>query len=388
MKQVHAVVVGGGCIGLTVALGLAKQNKNVLLLDAGEPAQVDHQEFGLRVSAISKASQSLFEKLGVWQRIVEQRLAPYSQMDVRDKDAIGRIHFSAEELGLTQLGHIVENEVIRHALIDECNKQSNLTLLFNTPYTSIHQTETQALVTLCDGTPVMADLLIACDGANSSIRNQFKMPLTFWDYDHHAIVATVKTQHPHDETARQVFLPTGPLAFLPLPEAYTHSIVWSTSPEQAKHLVNCEQTEFNKALTAALDSQLGLCDLQSKRIAFPLKMRYARTWVENRVILMGDAAHTIHPLAGLGMNLGLKDVSALLTLLSEETSQGFATKRTLRQYEMARKADAQTHIAMMQGLKELFEGSNPVKKLIRGIGLNLVDSTKPIKQLFAEKALQ
>ncbi|WP_100913789.1 FAD-dependent oxidoreductase [Pseudoalteromonas spongiae] len=388
MKQVQAIVVGGGCIGLSVALGLANLGKKVLLIDAGKPAQVDSDEFGLRVSAISKASQALFEKLGIWQGIEAQRLAAYTNMDVRDKDSIGRIHFASNELDLSELGHIVENEVIRQALITQCEKNDNLEILFETPYSSIHQTDEQVLVTLASGEPVMAELLIACDGANSAIRNQFKMPITFWDYDHHAIVATVTSQVPHANTARQVFLPTGPLAFLPLPEQNTHSIVWSTSPEHAKQLVAMEEGEFNKALTAAFDSELGLCRVNSQRLSFPLKMRYARKWVEYRVILMGDAAHTIHPLAGLGMNLGLKDVAKLLQLVADEQSSVFASSKLLRQYEMARKADAQTHIAMMQGLKELFEGSNPVKKLIRGIGLNVVDAAKPIKHLFAEKALQ
>ncbi len=388
MKQVQAIVVGGGCIGLSAALGLANLGKKVLLIDAGKPAQVDSDEFGLRVSAISKASQALFEKLGIWQGIQAQRLAAYTNMDVRDKDSIGRIHFASNELDLSELGHIVENEVIRQALITQCEKNDNLEILFETPYSSIHQTDEQVLVTLASGEPVMAELLIACDGANSAIRSQFKMPITFWDYDHHAIVATVKSQVPHVNTARQVFLSTGPLAFLPLPEQNTHSIVWSTSPEHAKQLVAMEEGEFNKALTAAFDSELGLCRVNSQRLSFPLKMRYARKWVENRVILMGDAAHTIHPLAGLGMNLGLKDVAKLLQLVADEQSSVFANGKLLRQYEMARKADAQTHIAMMQGLKELFEGSNPVKKLIRGIGLNVVDAAKPIKHLFAEKALQ
>lgn len=388
MKQVQAIVVGGGCIGLSAALGLANLGKKVLLIDAGKPAQVDSDEFGLRVSAISKASQALFEKLGIWQGIQAQRLAAYTNMDVRDKDSIGRIHFASNELDLSELGHIVENEVIRQALITQCEKNDNLEILFETPYSSIHQTDEQVLVTLASGEPVMAELLIACDGANSAIRSQFKMPITFWDYDHHAIVATVKSQVPHANTARQVFLPTGPLAFLPLPEQNTHSIVWSTSPEHAKQLLAMEEGEFNKALTTAFDSELGLCRVNSQRLSFPLKMRYARKWVENRVILMGDAAHTIHPLAGLGMNLGLKDVAKLLQLVADDQSSVFASGKLLRQYEMARKADAQTHIAMMQGLKELFEGSNPVKKLIRGIGLNVVDAAKPIKQLFAEKALQ
>jgi 2-octaprenylphenol hydroxylase len=388
VRQVQAVVVGGGCIGLTAALGLAQQGKEVLLIDAGKPAEVSRDEFGLRVSALNKASQTLMTQLNVWHDIESQRLSPYSDMDVSDKDSIGRIHFRAAELGLDKLGHIVENDVIRSALINQCSNTANLELLFGTAYTTIHQTNDNVLVTLSTGEPVITELLIACDGANSPIRNHFKMPITFWDYDHHAIVASVKTTEPHSDTARQVFLPTGPLAFLPMPDNHTHSIVWSTSPTDAKSLMSDNTDDFEKALTAAFDGELGLCELVSERLCFPLKMRYARQWVENRVILMGDSAHTIHPLAGLGMNLGLKDVAKLLELIAAESSGEFAKPKTLRQYEMARKADAQLHIATMQGLKELFEGNHPLKKRIRGVGLNLVDSIKPIKQLFADKALK
>ncbi len=388
LKQSQVCIVGGGCIGLTLALGLAKQGSSVVLLDAGEAVTELDPEFGLRVSALSNASQELFEQLDVWQHIMALRAAPYTKMAVRDEKNIGNIHFDAHELDLTALGHIVENDVIRQALINECKQFDNLELMFNTRYQAIHQTETDVLITLENGMPIMAKLLVACDGANSAIREQFKMPLTFWDYDHHALVATIKTDLPHESVARQIFLNDGPLAFLPLPEPNTHSIVWSTSPSKANDLCQMPQTEFNKALAAAFDMQYGLCEVVSDRVAFPLKMRYSRKWLENRVILMGDAAHTIHPLAGLGMNLGLKDVAKLLVLLEQEPSDEFAPRRLLREYEMARKADAQTHIAMMQGLKELFEGTNPIKQLVRGIGLNLVDNLGPLKNLFAEKAIK
>ena len=258
--------------------------------------------------------------------------------------------------------------------------------MFETRYQQIHQTDSDVFINLESGEPVIAKLLVAADGANSAIRKQFNMPITFKDYDHHAIVATVKTADEHNNTARQVFLPTGPLAFLPLPDKHTHSIVWSTSPEHCDTLLALDDSHFNKAVMAALDGQCGLCEVQSERMAFPLKMRYAQQWVSGKVVLMGDAAHTIHPLAGLGMNLGLKDAAYLIELLSNQQGE-FASARTLRDYERTRKLDAQKHIAMMQGLKELFSGANPLKKLVRGVGLSLVDNLGPIKHLFAKEAI-
>lgn len=386
MKQAQVCVVGGGCVGLTLALGLVKANISVVVIDAAAKQALPGDDYGLRVSALSLASQALFESLNVWPEIMAQRACAYTHMDVRDQDSFGKIAFNSDELDLPQLGHIVENDIIRYALINELEKHSQATLMFETRYQQIHQSENDVFITLESGEPVIAKLLVAADGANSSVRKQFNLPITFKDYDHNAIVATVKTAEPHNNTARQVFLPTGPLAFLPLADKHTHSIVWSTSPEHCQSLLAMDDADFNKAVMAALDGQCGLCEIQSQRAAFPLKMRYAQQWVAGKVVLIGDAAHTIHPLAGLGMNLGLKDASYLIKLLSEQHKE-FACDRTLRDYERTRKLDAQKHIAMMQGLKELFAGTHPVKKLIRGVGLSMVDNLGPIKQLFAKQAL-
>ncbi|KAA1151957.1 monooxygenase [Pseudoalteromonas sp. FUC4] len=386
MKQAQVCIVGGGCVGLTLALGLAKANVSVVVLDAGPKQAPPTDEYALRVSALSIASQTLFEQLNVWPHIMAERACAYTHMDVRDADSFGKIAFNNEQLELEHLGHIVENDIIRYALIKQLEQQPSATLMFDTSYQQIHQSESDVFITLKSGEPIIAKLLVAADGANSAIRKQFNMALSFKDYDHHALVATVKTKEPHANTARQVFLPTGPLAFLPLSDANTHSIVWSTSPNHCDELLAMDDTAFNKAVMAAIDGQCGLCEVQSKRAAFPLKMRYAQQWVNGKVMLMGDAAHTIHPLAGLGMNLGLKDAAYLIELLSNETKE-FASTRTLRDYERTRKLDAQKHIAMMQGLKELFAGTNPVKKLIRGVGLTLVDNLGPIKHLFAKEAI-
>lgn len=386
MKQAQVCIVGGGCVGLTLALGLAKENISVVVIDAAPTQQLPGNKYGLRVSALSLASQALLDRLNVWPEIIAQRARAYTHMDVRDQDSFGKIAFNSDELGLSHLGHIVENDIIRYALINELEKSSKVTLLFDTAYQQIHQSDNDVFITLDSGEPVIAKLLVAADGANSAIRKQFNLPVTFKDYDHHGIVATVKTAEPHNNTARQVFLPSGPLAFLPLADANTHSIVWSTSPAHSDSLLAMDDNNFNKAVMAAIDGQCGLCEVQSKRAAFPLKMRYAQQWVEGKVVLIGDAAHTIHPLAGLGMNLGLKDAAYLIELLSQQQTE-FASSRTLRDYERTRKLDAQKHIAMMQGLKELFNGANPLKKLARGVGLSVVDNLGPIKHLFASQAI-
>lgn len=386
MKQAQVCIVGGGCVGLTLALGLAQANISVVVIDAAPTQQKPDQEYGLRVSALSLASQALFESLNVWPEIIAQRAQAYTHMDVRDQDSFGKIAFNSDELDLPHLGHIVENDIIRYALISELEKSSEATLLFDTAYQQIHQSDNDVFITLDSGEPIIAKLLVAADGANSAIRKQFNLPITFKDYDHHAIVATVKTVEPHNDTARQVFLPTGPLAFLPLADSNMHSIVWSTSPTHSDSLLAMDDNSFNKAVMAALDGQCGLCEVQSKRAAFPLKMRYAQNWVKGKVVLIGDAAHTIHPLAGLGMNLGLKDAAYLTELLSLQQTE-FASSRILRDYERTRKLDAQKHIAMMQSLKALFEGAHPLKKLVRGVGLSMVDNLGPIKHLFASQAI-
>ncbi|WP_105265145.1 FAD-dependent oxidoreductase [Pseudoalteromonas sp. T1lg76] len=388
MFQAKVAVVGGGCVGLSAALALSLQGVSVVVIDAGDKCAPLSDEYGLRVSAINQASEALFTELGAWPLMQEQRISPYTQMDVRDKDSFAHIHFSADDYDVTHLGHIIENDVIHRALVARLEQQANVTLLFNHAYKDIHQSDSNVLLTLDNGSPVMCELLIAADGANSGVRQRFNLPITFKDYDHHALVATIKTEQGNEQCARQVFLPDGPLAFLPLADEHMHSIVWSCSPQQAQAYQSMTDEEFNKALYTAFDGQCGLCEVQSKRPVFPLTMRYARQWVKERIVLMGDAAHTIHPLAGLGMNLGLKDAARFTELLAEPLLGGEGDlQRALRTYERERKLDAQKHIATMQGLKTLFAGNNPIKKLVRGLGLSAVNDIKPLKQVFAEQAL-
>ncbi|QYJ93076.1 FAD-dependent oxidoreductase [Shewanella spartinae] len=381
-------IIGGGMVGLATAVGLGQEGLRVVVIDAGE-TQAVFGEARLRVSAINKASQRLLTHLGAWAYIDESRVGPYQKMAVWDKDSLGKIGFDAHSISEQTLGSIIENDNISHALATRAGELSEITHLENHRLEKIAFGEREAWLTLDNGDNLSAALVIGADGANSWVREQCKIPMTFWDYGHHAIVASIRTELPHNATARQVFLSDGPLAFLPLFEPNLCSIVWSVPPAKAQSLLEGDKVQFERSLTAAFDGKLGMCTLESEPQAFPLRMRYARHFARHRLVLAGDAAHTIHPLAGQGVNLGFLDAAAIIETLSELKAKGkdLGDYANLRPLERWRKADALEMIAAMEGFKRLFEGSNPVKKALRDLGLNLVDNLSPVKTLFMQQAM-
>lgn len=381
-------IVGGGMVGLATAIGLAQANLNVVVIDAGHTDAVVGEP-RLRVSAINKASQRLLENLGAWTYLDTSRATPYQKMAVWDKDGFGKIAFDANSISETSLGAIIENDAISFALAKRVGEFDNITHIENQRLERIAFGEREAWLTLANGDNVSAALVIAADGANSWVREQCKIPLTFWDYGHHAIVATIRTEMPHLATARQVFLKDGPLAFLPLYEDNLCSIVWSVPPERANELLAMDKVQFERNLTAAFDGRLGICQLESERQAFPLRMRYARHFARHRLVLAGDAAHTIHPLAGQGVNLGFLDAASIIEVISElqQAGKDIGDYAQLRALERWRKADAMEMIAAMEGFKRLFEGTNPLKKAIRDLGLNLVNNVAGLKTVFIQQAM-
>jgi 2-octaprenylphenol hydroxylase len=232
-------------------------------------------------------------------------------------------------------------------------------------------------------------LVVGADGANSWLREKSTIPLTFWDYQHHALVATIKTELPHEHCARQIFTPDGPLAFLPLFEQNLCSIVWSVSPEKAQQLKSLSAVEFNKQLSRNFDNRLGLCELQSERFSFPLRMRYARDFAKHRIALIGDAAHTIHPLAGQGVNLGLLDAVSLGQTIEQNIAEekDIGLYKNLRYFERWRKTEAAQMIASMELLKQLFAGDNPMQKALRDVALVFTDQVSPLKTSFIKQAM-
>jgi len=381
-------IVGGGMVGLATAIGLANADLNVVVIDAGETQAVSGEP-KLRVSAVNKASQQLLENLGAWQYLDDSRVSPYQKMSVWDKDGLGKIEFDAHSISEAYLGSIIENDAISYALAKRASEISNLTHLQGQRLERIAFGEREAWLTLAGGDNISAAVVVAADGANSWVREQCNIPLTFWDYGHHAIVATVRTELAHDATARQAFFPGGPLAMLPLYDDNLCSIVWSVSPDQAEQLLALDDIEFGKTLTAALDGRLGLCQVISERQSFPLRMRYARHFARHRLVLAGDAAHTIHPLAGQGVNLGFLDAASIIDTFSQLHEQGkdLGEYSHLRALERWRKAEAMEMIATMEGFKRLFAGSNPLKKAMRDIGLTLVDNVAGLKTVFIKQAM-
>ncbi|GEK13822.1 FAD-dependent 2-octaprenylphenol hydroxylase [Aliivibrio fischeri] len=389
MQSVDIAIIGGGMVGLTVAAALENSGLRIAVIESQLPEEELASLPDIRVSAISRASENILNNVGAWQGVLSSRAAPYTSMRVWEQDSFAKIEFEAEDIAQHNLGHIVENRVIQLSLLDKISKQENVTLLAPERCTNIMFGESEAWINLESGKAITAKLVVGADGANSWLRNQLDIPLTHWDYGHSALVANIRTVDAHNATARQIFRPEGPLAFLPLGEPNLSSIVWSLDPLQAEDLVSMPEDDFNKRLTTAFDNQLGLCSVEGARQAFPLKMRYAKDFVRDRAVLVGDAAHTIHPLAGQGVNLGLADAAALAeTILAlQNESKDIGLKVNLRSFERWRKAEAAQMIASMQGFKELFSGSNPVKKFIRGVGMSLTNELSPVKDECLKRAL-
>lgn len=389
MQSFDIAIVGGGMVGLALARALKNTDLRIAIIEGAAPSRDLSGDPDIRVSALSRASETILKNLGAWQAIEKQRCAPYYAMEVWEQDSFARIEFSASQMSQPNLGHIVENRVIQLALLEQVEKQDNVTLFMPQRCQSMAVGESEVWMTLDNGQSFTTKLVVGADGANSWVRQQQDIPMTHWDYGHSALVANITVDDAHECVARQVFTPQGPLAFLPLDDRSLCSIVWSTDPQRAEKLAKMSESEFNKAITAEFDSRLGLCHVTSERRVFPLKMRYARDFVVERVALVGDAAHTIHPLAGQGVNLGLLDAASLAQELMKlwRSGQDIGRKRHLREYERWRKAEAAKMIAAMQGFRDLFEGDNPAKKLFRGIGMSLVGQLPGAKQEIMSRAL-
>ncbi|MGE6108791.1 FAD-dependent 2-octaprenylphenol hydroxylase [Aeromonas sobria] len=389
MAHYDLIIVGGGMVGLALAAALKESRLRVAIVEGQLPDPQLGEAPDNRVSALSLASQQILRGVGAWQGICSRRLQGYGRMQVWERDSFARIEFDAARLGLAHLGHIVENRVIQLALQEAIAHQRHIELLAPVSASALSLGPENALLTLSDGRVLSARLVVAADGAHSWVRKQADIPLTSWDYGHHALVATVRTGEAHGAVARQIFTPEGPLAFLPLWQPDLCSIVWSVPAARAEALCALDEEAFNRQLTTAFDARLGLCKVEGARSAIPLTARYARDFARERLVLVGDAAHTIHPLAGQGVNLGLQDAAALAQSLLATLAKGkdIGALAELRSYERWRKTEAARMLAAMEGLKRLFGGSHPLKKLVRGLGLNGVDAMAPLKQSLIRSAM-
>ncbi|WP_238481463.1 FAD-dependent monooxygenase [Motilimonas sp. E26] len=389
IQSFDLVIVGGGMVGLTLARALHDVPIKIAVIE-GRELELEFSEIAdNRVSAINAASQTVLEKLGVWSNLNLSRSQAYEQMQVWDQDSFGQLQFSAQQNRTANLGHIIENRNLQLALLHTLERQENVQIFCPQRIAQLALGEGEAWITLDNGHALTSKLVVGADGAESWVRKQAAIPLTFRDYQHHALVATIATTEWHQNTAWQIFKPEGPLAFLPLFNPHHCSIVWSTSPEQASKLIALPDDEFNKQLAMAFDNRLGLCRVQGERHSVPLRMRYARDFAKHRVALIGDAAHTIHPLAGQGVNLGLMDAAALAQEIKKNVTLGLDIGQLpqLRGYERWRKSQAMEMIVAMEGLKQGFSGNHPLKKLIRDVGLSLLNNAPLVKKTLLKQAM-
>ncbi|WP_339730253.1 2-octaprenyl-3-methyl-6-methoxy-1,4-benzoquinol hydroxylase [uncultured Pseudomonas sp.] len=392
--QADLIIVGAGMVGSALALALQDQGLEILLVD-GSPLSVkpfDPQAaFEPRVSALSVASQRILERLGVWEGIAARRVCPYGEMQVWDGSGTGQIHFSAASVHAESLGHIVENRVVQDALLERLH-DSSIGLLPGARLEQLRRSGDGWLLSLSDGRELRAPLVIAADGANSAVRRLAGCATREWDYLHHAIVTSVRCAKPHQATAWQRFTDDGPLAFLPLAgPAGEHwcSIVWSVTPAEAERLMALDDACFRRALGFAFEHRLGEVLQADPRLCIPLRQRHAKRYVEDGLALIGDAAHSIHPLAGQGVNLGFLDVAVLAEVLLHAMQRGerLSDVKVLSRYERRRMPHNLAMMAAMEGFERLFQADPLPVRWLRNSGLNWVDDLPEAKALFVRQAL-
>jgi 2-octaprenylphenol hydroxylase len=388
------LVAGAGVVGLAVAALLATgrcaDRLRVRVLEAREPKRWRVDDTDLRVYALSRASQRLLERLGAWPRIAAARACAYRRMHVWEGPApqgAGSLTFDSAEIGEPDLGHIVEDSLLRTQLLDALAAAPSAELAIGAELEAVDVGERSVTVRLRDGGDAQGTALLAADGSESAIRKLLDLPIAVHRYEQTALVTHVVTERPHRETAYQRFMPGGPLAFLPLADGRS-SIVWSLPTANAERLVAVGDDEFAAALQEASAGVLGTLRASAARAGFPLQALHAVRYCAPRVALVGDAAHTVHPLAGQGMNLGLLDAASLAATIEHAVLAGEdpGDLKVLRRYERDRKGDNLTMLLAFDALQRLF-GSAEWLAPLRAAGLQSVESSARAKRLLMRRAL-
>jgi 2-octaprenylphenol hydroxylase len=393
--QADLIIVGAGMVGSTLALALQDAGLTIKLIDSGP---LEAQPFALsdpfepRVSALSAASQRILERVGAWPGIVSRRASPYTKMHVWDGSGTGQIDFSAASVHAEVLGHIVENRVVQDALLDALRRRDSIELMAGARLEHLQQSESGWTLSLADGQSLSARLVIAADGANSTVRRLAGCETREWDYLHHAIVTSVRCAEPNQQTAWQRFTDDGPLAFLPLQrEGDQHwcSIVWSVTEGEVQRLMALDDEAFRRALGRAFEYRLGEVLKADPRLCIPLRQRHAKRYVQPGLALVGDAAHTIHPLAGQGVNLGLLDAAVLAEVLLAASVRGaqLGDPRVLARFERRRMPHNLAMMAAMEAFERLFQADPLPLRWLRNAGLRGIQALPEAKALFVRQAL-
>ncbi len=389
-----AVIVGAGPVGAALALALARDGLSIALIEANEPSpwQAD-AEVDARVVALASDSIALLSNLSVWRDIANLRASPYRRMTVWDGLAPGELTFDSAERGEAALGAIVENGLIQHVLWETLQQQSTgasanpVQLRCPSRVVSIDSNDDNVSVQLDDDETVRCKVLIAADGAGSGLRELAGIGTRGHAYDQRAVVAHVSTTRSHEDTAWQRFLPGGPLAFLPLADGRS-SVVWSLPDDEAQRILALDDDQFRAELGCALDMRLGPITATTPRAAFPLRLKLADRYVAGRCVLVGDAAHVVHPLAGQGMNLGFRDVMCLRRELAGAVKRGVdpGSAHVLRRYERERRSENTLGAYGFDLIGKVYARDSLALGTLRGAALGLAGKFAPLRRRLADAA--
>ncbi|OCG67790.1 FAD-dependent monooxygenase [Gilliamella sp. Fer4-1] len=390
--QFDVAIVGGGLVGLATACALSQYALKIAIIDTKihQHQSFSQNEIGIRASAINGASQHYFSQIGIWNDLcASKRVQEFTEIGVWEKNGQAHLSAHAKDYGYSNLGYIIENNIISHYLYQYALNCSNINI-YNCEAIDCAFNDDFAFLTLANKAILQTKLLIGADGAHSWVRQRKNISVFERDYLHHAVITTVETEYPHQSCARQIFYPNGIVAFLPLWQANKSCLVWSTKPDNAISLASLSESEFSDELFRLTGDKVGQCQLINPRMVFPLKARIARQFIQHRLVLIGDAAHTIHPLAGQGVNLGFQDsallVSTIKTLIDEQKDIGLVCN--LKPFQFTRRKDTLVMLAAMQTIQDMFNGDNLLKKMIRTVGMNTIDCCSPIKKQIIKYAMR
>ncbi len=381
------VVVGAGMIGAATALGLAQEGWKVALLDHQPPQSYDTQsQPDVRVSAISCASVDLFKQLGAWDAVLQMRSAPYRRLETWEQNDSNLV-FDAQSLGLPELGYMVENRILQLALWQQFEKYPNLTLLCPAVLQSMQWQKVGWLVTLVDGMKMAARLIVGADGARSQVRQMAGIGSRGWQYRQSCMLITVKTEQPQQDMTWQQFFPSGPRAFLPLFDQWA-SLVWYDKPARIRQLQTMSMAQLEQEIFQAFPVRLGKVTPVAAG-SFPLTRHHANRYVREGLVLLGDAAHTINPLAGQGVNLGYRDVNTLLDVLvkARELTEQWDSLEVLKRYQRRRMPDNLMMQAGMDLFYTVFSNELPGLKVARNLALMAAQRASVIKKAVLKYAL-